>query len=212
MFHRSPSLAWSSLVGSPMLIRTCRRRSPRQKVRPRQRPQLRVRQQVRQRRRQRRRQRDDPESLLLRRPSQKERQATRQLRWMMILLIKSRMLRCIQPPQSAEPPKVRQSRRAGLRGKNENKARKSQGSGKKVSKDATDMNQPKKPRASKGQAISFGRRDPPKGERLKAEWVAIRDAYRATLNHLVPVTKHEDNSGLMVLKCFHKFPTKIHIT
>ena len=109
-------------------------------------------------------------------------------------------------------PKSQAEQASRSKRKNENKARKSQGSGKKVSKDATDMNQPKKPRASKGQAISFGRRDPPKGERLKAEWVAIRDAYRATLNHLVPVTKHEDNSGLMVLKCFHKFPTKIHIT
>ena len=90
--------------------------------------------------------------------------------------------------------------------KNEKKARKSRGSGNKVSKDASDMSQPKKPRASKGQATSFARRDPPQGERLKAEWVAIRDAYRATLNHLLPVTKHEDNTGLMV----SLFPQSFH--
>ena len=113
-------------------------------------------------------------------------------------------------PKRRAPKKEQVSR---SKRKNENKARKSQGSGKKVSKEASDMNQPKKPRASKGQATSFARRDPPQGERLKAEWVAIRDAYRATLNHLLPVTKHEDNSGLMVSlfpKSFHQIQRDIY--
>ena len=47
-------------------------------------------------------------------------------------------------------------------------------------------------RASRGEAVSFARRNPPEGERGFAEWKAIREAYRVTLAHLKPQAEHED--------------------
>ena len=57
-------------------------------------------------------------------------------------------------------------------------------------KDAKEA--PAKTRASKGNAASFARRNAPANERAKAEWEAIRNAYRQGLMHLRPQTKHED--------------------
>ena len=49
-------------------------------------------------------------------------------------------------------------------------------------------------RASRGEAVSFARRNPPEGERQFAEWKAIREAYRVNLAHLKPQSKHEDTT------------------
>ena len=57
-------------------------------------------------------------------------------------------------------------------------------------KDAKEA--PTKTRASKGNAASFARRNPPANERAKAEWEAIRSAYRRELMYLRPQTKPED--------------------
>ena len=61
-------------------------------------------------------------------------------------------------------------------------------------------------RASRGEAISFARRNPPEGERGFAEWKAIREAYRVNLAHLKPQAKHEDATaqGFSSLRFFQQ--------
>ena len=85
------------------------------------------------------------------------------------------------------PPKG-DAQEGGSRSK-QSKKRTSEG-GTTSKKDAKEA--PTKTRASKGNAASFARRNPPANERAKAEWEAIRSAYRRELMYLRPQTKHED--------------------
>eukprot|EP00435_Cladocopium_sp_Y103_P036022 s729_g9.t1 len=67
-----------------------------------------------------------------------------------------------------------------------------------ATKNAEHGSKTKRKRASRGEATSFARRNPPEGERGFAEWKAIREAYRVNLAHLKPQSIHEDATAKSV--------------
>ena len=95
-----------------------------------------------------------------------------------------------EPPSTPVRPKVNRDKNEGSRSK---QTKKNKNQDQKRKEHAT--REPSAKRASKGEAVSFARRNPPDGERAHAEWSAIRSAYRASLSHLLPQAKHEDYMG-----------------
>ena len=88
----------------------------------------------------------------------------------------------------AKPGKVEVSAEPGA--ESPKQGRKRQRNGKKGDENgAASEPMPKK---SRGEAVSFARRNPPDGERAHAEWTAIRAAFGKCLLHLKPRSKHED--------------------
>lgn len=64
----------------------------------------------------------------------------------------------------------------------------------KAAKNQKDKDSEPRKRASKGEAVSFARRNPPGNPRGKAEWDAIKSVFGERLSHLHPRSKHEDIS------------------